>query len=204
LASSFFCFQAESTPAHTQVTQTVGLFLAQQIVCAYKKFHIEVKLMGLVLGIETETGQEIPYSGDGILSLKHSLLTFGIQDEPLTKIANQFEINLESLTGDKIVGREDETLENFMSRDPDDKDRAKYWYESQATREAAWQSPQTIINAIVPLVKVLDTHSNMFSDLEIDDRYFTSGYFRKDLETMTKALEWCIENNIKKVRITIG
>ena len=90
--------------------------------------------MGLVLGIETETGQEIPYSGDGILSLKHSLLTFGIHDEPLTKIANQFQINLESLTGNKIVGREDETLENFMSRDPDDKDRAKYWYKSQATR----------------------------------------------------------------------
>ncbi|MCZ2459171.1 MAG: hypothetical protein LC128_06055, partial [Chitinophagales bacterium] len=30
LASSFFCSQTESTPAHTQVTQTVGTPLAQQ------------------------------------------------------------------------------------------------------------------------------------------------------------------------------
>ena len=30
-ASSFFCSQAESTPAHTQVTQTVGTPLAQQV-----------------------------------------------------------------------------------------------------------------------------------------------------------------------------
>ena len=29
LASGFFCSQAESTPAHTQVTQTVGRFLAK-------------------------------------------------------------------------------------------------------------------------------------------------------------------------------
>jgi hypothetical protein len=29
LASSFFCSQAESTPAHTRVTQTVGTPLAQ-------------------------------------------------------------------------------------------------------------------------------------------------------------------------------
>ena len=30
LASSFFCSQAESTPAHTQVTQTVGRWLRNQ------------------------------------------------------------------------------------------------------------------------------------------------------------------------------
>ncbi len=160
--------------------------------------------MGLVLGIETETGQEIPFSGYGILGLKHTLLTFGSHDEPLTKIAKKFQINLESLTGDKIVGGEDETLENFMSRDPDDKDRAKYWYESQARREAAWQSPQTIINAITSIVKILDTHTTIFADLQVEERYFTEGFFRKDLEIMTKGLEWCIENNIKKVRITIG
>jgi len=29
LASGFSCSQAESTPAHTQVTQTVGQFLAK-------------------------------------------------------------------------------------------------------------------------------------------------------------------------------
>jgi len=29
LASAFFCSQTESTPAHTQVTQTVGQFLAK-------------------------------------------------------------------------------------------------------------------------------------------------------------------------------
>jgi len=30
LASSFFCSQAESTPAHTQVTQTVGWLSARE------------------------------------------------------------------------------------------------------------------------------------------------------------------------------
>ncbi len=62
LASSFFCSQTESTPAHTQVTQTVGQPLAQKTFaffpklacvsiwqkCVFKiKFRVSSKVSGL-------------------------------------------------------------------------------------------------------------------------------------------------------------
>ena len=38
LASGFFCSQAESTPAHTQVTQTVGLPFKESSMESYDIF----------------------------------------------------------------------------------------------------------------------------------------------------------------------
>jgi len=44
LASSFLCSQAESTPAHTQVTQPVGTPLAQQKESLNRKSRFIVKV----------------------------------------------------------------------------------------------------------------------------------------------------------------
>lgn len=161
--------------------------------------------MGLVLSIETGTGKEVPY----LLSdaLRHHFLAFGTRDEPLAMIAERFSINLDSLTGDCIVGREDETKEQFMSRDPGNKKRELYWHESQVKREMAWQQPQTIIDTINSLISILDTQPTIFSGTQIetqDFKYFTEGFFREDLLIMKKALQWCVENKINKVRLTIG
>ncbi len=160
--------------------------------------------MGLILGIETDTGQRPPYSYSDFL--KHQLLTFGHPDMPLTRFAEQFPVNLDLLTGDKIVGLEDEPLEKFIARDPDNKDRAKFWHEEQERREAAWQSPHTVINTIKPLITILDSNPPFISDMLTDERnfaYFKEGYFRKDLEELMKALEWCTGNNIKKIRLVL-
>ncbi len=157
--------------------------------------------MGLLLGIQTDTGETIPDCSRSDL-LMHQLLIFPSRGSPLTKLAEHFRLNLDPLTGDKIVGKEGETLEDFVSRDPDDKDRPKYWYQFEAQREAAWQSPQTILSAVLSLIKALDT-PNVFLDLEIEDPYFTSGGFREAAMLMVKALDWCNENKIKKVRMYI-
>ncbi len=161
--------------------------------------------MGLILGIETDTGQRPPYSSSDFL--RHQLLTFGDSDMPLTRLTEQFPINLDPLTGDKIVGLEDEPLEQFIARDPDDKDRVQFWYKQQETREAAWQSPHTVINTIKSLLTILDANPPFISDMLTDERnfrYFKEGHFRKDLDELMKALEWCANNNIKKIRLVIG
>ena len=60
--------------------------------------------MGLILGIETDTGQETPYSYSD--ALRYHLFTLGIPDEPLTILTAKFPINLDPLTGDRIVDLE--------------------------------------------------------------------------------------------------
>ena len=86
---------------------------------------------------------------------------------------------------------------------PNNSERIKDWHERQAQRQAAWQSPETIISAITPLILALETHPSICFDLGIENPYFTSGCFRQNLMEMVKMLDWCIANNIEKVRITL-
>ena len=160
--------------------------------------------MGLILDIETDTGQRPPYSFSDFL--RHQLLTFGHPDMPLTRLAMQFPINLDSLTGYKIVSLEEETLEQFIARDPGDKKRLKFWYKQQKLREEAWQSPHTVINTIKSIIAILDSNPPFISDMLTDEdnfRYFKTGFFRNDLDEMMKALEWCINNDVNKIRLFI-
>ena len=162
--------------------------------------------MGLIIGIETITGQEIPFwfTNSDSKALRHQLLTFeDYDDEPLHKIVIYFHLNLAPLSQSKIVYNEDETLENIISMYSNNSERIKDWHERQAQREAAWQPPETIVNAITPLINALETHPSIFFDLEIENPYFTGGGFGKDLIDMVKMLDWCIANNIEKVRITL-
>ena len=58
LASSFSCSQAESTPAHTQVTQTVSPFLAK----SHKPFVIHLFLSWLNLLHEKTSAQNMAFT----------------------------------------------------------------------------------------------------------------------------------------------
>jgi len=162
--------------------------------------------MGFVIGIETITGQEIPFwfTNSDSKALRHQLLTFeDYDDEPLHKIVNYFHLNLEPLSQSKIVYTENEILEDIISMYPNNRERIEDWHERQAQREVAWQSPEAIVNALTSLINALELHPSIFVHLEIEDPYFTRGYFRQDALDMVKMLDWCIANQIEKVRIKL-
>ncbi|MFT3890803.1 MAG: hypothetical protein QM730_04145 [Anaerolineales bacterium] len=163
-------------------------------------------MMGFIIGIETITGQEIPFwfTNSDSKALRHQLLTFEeYDDEPLYKIANHFHLNLEALSQSKIVYTENETLEDIIAMYSNNQERIEDWHKRQAQREAAWQSPKIIVNTLTLLINTLESHPDIFSDLKIEDPYFTHGSFRQDALDMVKMLEWCITNKIEKVRITL-
>ena len=160
--------------------------------------------MSTILGIETDTGEEIPFwfTKTDTRSLKIQLwdVYYGSTTNEISRLFNHFNLPLKPFTN--IVGGEGETLENFMSRDPDDKERAGYWYEEQERREAAWQSPIDLINTIKPLLIAIDQNPNVYSELKITDTYFLDGYFYQDMIDLKIMLEWTLGKGIGKVRIT--
>ena len=102
---------------------------------------------------------------------------FGIKINPLLKVAGQ-DLSLEE------YGNNQEIFE---------KER-KY-------NKSCWQSPQKLINCLRDLVDKVDNEPDVFSKLEIQDDYFSQGYFKNELLDLIRMAEWAKENDVKKIRL---
>ena len=162
--------------------------------------------MGLVLALETTTGERPPawFSRTDSKSLLFHLGAVRGRDarEDLPRLLAHLNLSIEPLT--LIVGAEEEPLESYLARDPTE-ERRLAWEEGHAERGAAWQRPSAIVAAIEPLLATLHGDSgDLFARLEIKDEYFTEGLFRADLEDLLSMAAWARDQHIPGVRLVIG
>ena len=53
----------------------------------------------------------------------------------------------------------------------------------------------------MPLLSALASNANIYSDLEIEDEYFTAGIFQQDLTDIINMMKWAEAHEINKVRL---
>lgn len=153
-----------------------------------------------ILGLETGAGEDDPFWFTKTNKLAQYLvpLDWTEADNELVRLGAHFQLDLNPLS--KIVFWEEEPLESFLARDPTE-ERRQIWYSDHAAREAAWQDPEVIITALRSLLAVLAESSTVFSELGIDDDYFTDGYFYQNITDILKEVERARDQGIRKVRI---
>ena len=160
--------------------------------------------MGIILGLETSTGQEPPmwFSRTDSKKLVHHLanLRWKTKSNELVKLQGHLDVDLEPLS--RLAG-EEEPLDSYLARDPTP-EREESWHRTHEEYKAAWQDPLLIISRIEELLNCLNTHQDSWSTLEIEDNYFTSGFFEQDMRDLLGMASWARDQGIPKVRLMIG
>jgi len=71
--------------------------------------------------------------------------------------------------------------------------------------ESNWQSPSALGACARMLIQSLDTHPDIFKELEIsqylDSKYYLSGEFRRDLDHLYRIVAWAEKNHVPRVRL---
>ena len=163
--------------------------------------------MGIILGIETETGEEIPlwFTETDSKLLRRQLWDayYGSTNVEIFRIFNHFHLSVKPLT--KIVGRgEEEELNELFSRDPNNAWGREYGPERMAVIQTAWQSPESLIKIIQPLLAGMEQEPKVFAELNIADEYFVDGAFCHDMMDLVTMLDWALRKGIRKVRLVEG
>ena len=109
---------------------------------------------------------------------------------------------MEALT--RVVGTDEEPLEEFLARDPTEERRA-HWERMHAQREPAWQSPSDILAAVEAALAALQHDPEpLFACGVLDERFHTVDDLRRDLEALGTNLQWAMERGIPRVRLEAG
>jgi hypothetical protein len=160
--------------------------------------------MGLTLGIETSTSEEIPsefeFRRSDSKSLLHHLAAAGARDatDELVKLLTHLNLTIAPLT--RIVSGDEEPLESFMARDPAEW-RRQHWESEHAAREDAWQTPAAMVTALDALLGSMRDLPALVSRLTISDDYFKEGIFAQDLIDLRQMVRWAQAQQIPFVRL---
>ena len=158
--------------------------------------------MGLILGMETITGEGIPlwFTESDSKILVHEFSDFALgYDGNLPPLFRYLQLELQPLK--KIAFGDDESFESYRTHLPLEK-RKQLWQESHLARELAWQDPKDIIFAINSLLEAMKHNPNLLQGA-ISERYYLDGSFRQDMIDLQKMAKWAQERGIKKVRMII-
>ncbi|MBK9053357.1 MAG: hypothetical protein IPL78_21385 [Chloroflexi bacterium] len=120
---------------------------------------------------------------------------------PLDKVAKKLGIDVSPLQ--KVSGGDFNLC--FEGIDPEDKVAwAKAEQEKQQAErehEANWQNPAHLVACIRTLMKTLDAHPNIFTEVDISTDYYKafylSGLFRKELDELLRIIEWAEARNFR-------
>jgi hypothetical protein len=83
-----------------------------------------------------------------------------------------------------------------MARDPAEW-RRQHWERQHAAREAAWQTPATMLKALDNLLNA----ATSVSRLNIPDDYFRDGIFFQDLIDLREMVRWTQARQIPFLRL---
>jgi hypothetical protein len=155
--------------------------------------------MGVILGVETSTGEDIPHWF--MRTDSKSFIYHLINADDVNKLARHFALDLTRLH--QIADREEEPLDSFLARDPTE-DREQYWMEMHAHNEAAWQSPKVLLAVLAHLLEALDNNRTVYEQLSLTDDYFTMGSFWHDVKDLHQMIAWADQRGIEKIRLVIG
>lgn len=160
--------------------------------------------MGLTLHLETSTSEEIPgefgFSRSDSKNLLNHLSAAGAHDDidTLVQLLTHLHLTIAPLT--RIVAYDEEPLENFMARDPAEW-RRQHWEHEHAAREAAWQTPVSMLTALDALLDAIRSLPASVSQLIISDDYFSEGIFLQDLIDLRQIIRWAQGQKIPFIRL---
>jgi hypothetical protein len=155
--------------------------------------------MSIMLTVEFDRELEQPYWISSWYSqvlpmyLMEVELGAGALPDCIGDLIRHFEINIDPLLNS--CGHE------FAREElPSDEIFARY----QAQREAAWQPPQVLIDCTRGFVEKIESDPEVFSRLDITDKYFVGGGFIRELTDLIRIAEWAKEQGVQKLRMLVG
>ena len=158
--------------------------------------------MGLILGMITITGEDIPlwFTESDSKLLVHELSDFALgYDGNLPQLFRSLQLELQPLK--KIAYGGDEPFESYRTDLPLEKGK-QMWQESHLALESAWQDPKDIVFEIDSLLEAMDRNPNLLQG-SISERYYLDGSFRQDMIDLQKMAKWSQEKGIERVRLII-
>ena len=159
--------------------------------------------MGLILGMRTITGEDIPlwFTESDSKILVHELSDFSLgYDGDLTRLLRYLKLELPALK--KIADDDGEPLA-FYRIDISLEEREQMRRDAHLVREATWQDPKEIASAIEVLLKAIDSNPNVFSQAGVLERYYLDGSFQQDMIDLQKMAKWAHEKDIAEVKLVI-
>jgi|SRR5687768_1351305 len=153
--------------------------------------------MGICLSMSVDKGQSCPFwftKSDSIAFVWYiTEVENGAGAFPNTvgKLVEHFGIDIKPLLK---IGGQDFSIEELGI---DEEEFTKY----QESNQAAWQTPQELIDCLQFFVKKIDDQPDVFSKLEVEDGYFLRGTFRQDLFDILRMAEWAKESGAEKLRL---
>uniref|UniRef100_A0A7C1JYE6 Uncharacterized protein n=1 Tax=Caldilinea aerophila TaxID=133453 RepID=A0A7C1JYE6_9CHLR len=162
-------------------------------------------ILGLILGLETDTGQQCPYwftKTDSKLFCNYMffehLWQTGNDPDVVGMLKEHFGLDVEPMLK---VASEDLSLEDWLAEGYGDE---VGWRKQMEVNKAAWQSPQELVQCLQAFIQALDNSPDVFRRLGVSERYFVEGYFKQDLVDLLSMVEWARNIGVRQVRLSMG
>lgn len=153
--------------------------------------------MGVCLYISVDHGLRCPFwftksDSKALVSYIAELESrAGAVPNSLGKLVEHFDLDIQPLL--KIAGQEF-TIEELGISEAE-------FQEYQESNQAAWQSPQELIDCLQAFIQKIDDEPEVFSRLQITDDYFLRGFFIQDLLDLIHMAEWAKDNGAAKLKL---
>jgi hypothetical protein len=163
--------------------------------------------MGVTMGFMTKDGTEPPFwftRTDGKQLWGFIVDHHSYSDGPLHILLDNLGLHMNpfwTYSGEEYS--RDVWMSLNLPSNEDEESQEKAWHEHIAQIESSYQSPETLIECIQPILKAIDKEPDIFKDLNINESYFTKGYFKQDLIDLKKILDWTIENGHSLIRLAV-